>query len=84
MIGTQPTGNVPGVIISAVTHEGLSVTVDGKPAKLAVVTDDGTIIAAGRDVALEAQSVSVNLYREFLKGKGHLRVLSQPIGAQGH
>ena len=79
MIGTQPTGNVPGVVISAVAHEGLTVTVDGKPARLAVVSEDGTIIAAGRDVAYEAQCVAVNLYREFLKGNGHLRVLSAPI-----
>lgn len=79
MIGTQPTGNVPGVVISAVAHEGLAVTVNGKPARLAVVAEDGTVIAAGRDVAREAQAVAVNLYREFLKGNGHLRVLSGPI-----
>lgn len=80
MIGPQPTGNVPGVIISAVAHEGLTVTVNGKPARLAVVAEDGSVIAAGRDVAREAQAVAVNLYREFLKGNGHLRVLSEPIG----
>lgn len=84
MIGTQPTGSVPGVVISAVTHEGLTVTVNGKPARLAVVADDGTVIAAGRDVAREAQAVAVNLYREFLKGNGHLRVLSAPITNAGH
>ena len=33
MIGTQPTGAIDGVVISAVIHEGLTVTVDGKPAK---------------------------------------------------
>jgi hypothetical protein len=84
MIGTQPTGSVPGVIISAVAHEGLTVTVNGKPARLAVVLEDGTVVAAGRDVAREAQSVAVNLHREFLKGNGHLRVLSAPLGAMGH
>lgn len=83
MIGTQPTGALPRVVISAVAHEDLAVTVDGKPARLAVVTDDGTIIAAGVEVAREAQNVSVNNYREFLKGKGHLRVLSAPIGLKG-
>ena len=84
MIGTQTTGRIPGVIISAVTHEGLTVTVDGKPARLAVVLEDGTVVAAGTEVAREAQGVSVNLYREFLKGNGHLRVLSEPIGIKGH
>lgn len=84
MIGTQPTGAVPGVVISAVVHEGLRVTVDGKPARLAVILDDGTVIAAGQDVAQEAQAVAINLHRAFLKGNGHLRVLSKPINTTGH
>jgi hypothetical protein len=84
MIGTQPTGAVPGVVISAVAHEGLTVTVDGKPARLAIVLDDGTVVAAGTDVAREAQAVAVNLYRGFLKGNGHLRVLSPSIPTGKH
>lgn len=79
MIGTQPTGAIGGVIISAVSHEGLTVTVDGKPARLAVVTEDGQVIAVGAEVAREAAAVAVNNYRGFLKGKGFLRVLSAPI-----
>jgi hypothetical protein len=83
MIGTQPTGAIEGVVISAVAHEGLSVTVDGKPAKLAVVLEDGTVVAAGKTVAKEAQAVAVNLYRQFLQGNGHLRVLSPAINPLG-
>ena len=79
MIGEQKTGAIDGVIISAVSHEGLTVTVDGRPARLAVVTDDGQVIAAGVDVAREAAAVAVNNYRGFLKGKGFLRVLSRPL-----
>ncbi|ROR25134.1 hypothetical protein EC845_1174 [Comamonas sp. BIGb0124] len=79
MIGTQRTGNVPGVVISAVSHEGLSVTVDGRPARLAIVTEDGQVIAAGDSVAKEAEAVAVNNYRNFLKGQGFLRILSKPI-----
>jgi hypothetical protein len=79
MIGQQPTGAIQGVVISAVSHEGLTVTVDGRPARLAVVTDDGQVVAAGVDVAREAAAVAVNNYRGFLKGKGFLRVLSKPI-----
>ena len=81
MIGTQPTGALAGVVISAVVHEGLTVTVNGRPARLAVITDDGQVIAAGDQVAREAEAVAVNSYRGFLKGEGHLRVLSKPIGA---
>jgi len=83
MIGDQQTGAIEGVIISAVSHEGLTVTVDGRPARLAVVTDDGQVIAAGVDVAREARAVAVNSYRGFLKGKGYLRVLSKPIDPAG-
>ena len=79
MIGTQPTGAIDGVVISAVVHEGLSVTVDGKPARLAVVLDDGTVVAAGDQVAREAQAVAINCYRQMWMGQGHLRVLSGPI-----
>lgn len=79
MIGTQPEGTISGVVISAVSHEGLSVTVNGKPARLAILDDDGNIIAAGAQVAKEAEAVALNCYRNFLKGKGYLRVNSDPI-----
>lgn len=79
MIGTQPTGALQGVVISAVAHEGLTVMVDGKPARLAIVTDDGQVIASGHMVAREAEAVAVNSYRQLLQGQGHLRVLSRPV-----
>jgi hypothetical protein len=79
MIGTQSVGNISGVVISAVSHEGLRVTVNGKPARLAILTDDGQIIAAGDNVAKEAEAVALNCYRNFLKGQGYLRVNSEPI-----
>lgn len=79
MIGTQPEGAIKGVVISAVAHEQLRVTVDGKPARLAIITDDGQIVAQGDVVARETRSVAVNCYRSFLKGQGFLRVLSKPI-----
>lgn len=79
MIGTQMTGRIPGIDISAVVHEGLTVTVNGKPARLAVITDDGHVVATGDDVAFEALAVSINIYQGFLIGKGHLRVHSSPI-----
>jgi hypothetical protein len=79
MIGTQPTGAIDGVVISKVAHEGLRVTVDGKPARLAIVDDEGNIISAGKMVAREAAAVAVNSYRQFLQGAGHLRVHSKPL-----
>lgn len=79
MIGTQPTGALAGVVISAVAHEGLTVQVDGRPARLAIVTGDGQVIAAGHLVAREAEAVAVNCYRQLLRGQGHLRVLGKPL-----
>ena len=79
MIGTQTTGTIAGVVISAVSHQGLSVTIDGRPARLAIVTDDGQVIAAGADVAREAEAVAINNYRAFLKGQGFLRTVGKPI-----
>ena len=70
---------IPSISISAVSHEGLTVTVDGKPARLAVITEDGQVVAAGPEVAREAESVAVTCYRQMLQGKGWLRVLSKPI-----
>lgn len=82
MIGTQPTGAIAGVVISAVSHEGLSVTVNGKPAHLAVVNEAGEVIAMGPHVAREAEAVAINNYRQFLQGKGYLRVIGKVIEVQ--
>jgi len=82
MIGTQPEGTISNVVISAVSHEGLSVTVNGKPARLAILADDGQIIAEGIQVAKEAEAVALNCYRNFLKGQGYLRVNSELIATK--
>lgn len=74
MVGTQPTGAIEGVVISGVAHEGLTVTVDGKPARLAVITEDGQVVAQGAAVAREAEAVAINCYRQIMQAKGHLRV----------
>lgn len=79
MIGQQAQGAIDGVVITAVGHEGLAVTVNGKRARLAIVTEDGQVIAAGDAVAKEAEAVAVNSYRNVLQGKGYLRVMSAPI-----
>jgi len=79
MIGIQTTGRLPGVVISAVMHEGLSVHVDGKPARLAVVLDDGTVVAAGPEVAREAEAVAHNCLKRTWQGQGHLRIVSNPL-----
>lgn len=67
--------------ISAVIYRGLSVTTgDGKPATLAVIDADGNVIASGREVEEAAWDTSLQSYRNFLIGQGHMRVLSKPPG----
>jgi hypothetical protein len=82
MIGTQPTGALPGIVISAVSHEGLTVTIDGKPGRLAVLDEHGKVVAEGEQVATEAEAVAINSYRNFLQCKGHLRTRSATIEAK--
>jgi len=79
MIGTQPTGTLPGIIVSAVIHEGLRVEINGKPAHLAVVDEHGNVVAIGENVADEVEAVAINCYCNFWKGEGYMRVLSKPI-----
>jgi hypothetical protein len=68
--------------ISAVSYEGLTVaTLDGRPARLAVVDDEGHVIEMGSAIADAVWDVAIKAYREFLKGSGHLRVLAKPAGA---
>ena len=62
-------------------HEGLRVTVDGKPARLAIVHEDD-VITDSPLVACEAEAVAQNCLRNFWKGQGQLRVLSNPLSAQ--
>lgn len=79
MIGTQPTGTLAGIHITAVAHEGLTVTIDGSPGRLAVLDEAGNVVAEGAQVAKEAQAVAVNLFRSVLQAQGHLRILSVPL-----
>ena len=72
MIGDQKTGHIAGVVISMVAHEKPIVTVDGKPAQLAIITEDGTVIASGKQVSTEVAAVVINCYRAMWKAQGHL------------
>lgn len=79
MIGTQPTGNLPGIVILATSHQGLQVLVDGRSARLAIIDEGGHILAAGADVAREAEAVALNNFRNTMLGKGYLKTIGNPI-----
>lgn len=79
MIGTRPEGAIDGVVITAVPYIGLVVSVHGRPGRLAIIDESGAVIAAGAQVAEEAEAVSVNSFRAFLKGQGWLKIIGKPI-----
>ena len=81
MIGPQPTGTLPGIVICATSHEGLQVLINGKPGRLAIVDEGGRVLAAGGDVAREAEAVALNNFRNTMMGKGYLRTLGKIITA---
>lgn len=83
MYGDDPTGTIEGAVISAVAHEGLTVTVNGKPAMLAIVTGDGEVFAKGDAVTREFEAVAINAYCKILQGQGHMRTLGNPVPRDG-
>lgn len=77
---SESDSGAPSVVFSAVSHEGLQVrTSDGSPARLAVLDEQGRVLAVGEEVAAAAFEASVRSYRAFLIGTGHLRVLAKPV-----
>lgn len=70
--------------IGAVSFEGFRITTStGEPATLAIVDQNRTIIEASPAVSRAAWDVAIAAYRNFLIGKGHLRVLTQPPDPPG-
>ena len=78
MIGTPKIGTLERTILSGEARSGLTATVDGKPAHLAIIDDAGNIIEAGPGVAQEAWNIAINCYRNFLIGHGYLVVHTEP------
>ncbi|SDJ59754.1 hypothetical protein [Pseudomonas indica] len=76
-----PNPPLDAATISANVSTGFQVaTKDGKPARMAIVDDDGNIVVAGPDVAWAAWCVCVEVQENFWQGQGHLVVHSSPPG----
>lgn len=84
MITIPKTDTLQAAEISAVIHQGLTVkTRDGKPARLAIIDEDGNVIESGSAVEREAWNVAIASYMNFQIGQGHLRVRSGPVPGIG-
>ena len=81
MIGLPPPIPATNSDLSAVAHQGLKViTPDGKPGQLAVIDEAGNVVESGPHIAEAVWGVVITSYRQFMIGKGHLRVHSSPPG----
>lgn len=80
---TSPTLNHSQLV--GTIHSGLTATTrDGKPARLAIIDEDGNVIDSGIAVAREAWKVALAVHTNFLRGSGHLVVHSTPPGLPTH
>jgi len=55
-------------------------TADGRPARLAIIDDQGNVVEAGDAVAREAWNVCIAVIKNFKIGQGHIVVHSAPPG----
>lgn len=75
MNGRLTTGRLPGAHIEVTTTATgpLTLTVNGRPARLALLDEAGHILAEGPSVAAELKSCTLNAWHAFWRGQGHLR-----------
>ncbi len=81
MIGIPETGTLENGCISANVTTGYRfTTADGRPARLAIIDDEGNVVEAGDTVAKEAWNVCIAVIKNFKIGQGHIVVHSAPPG----
>lgn len=82
MIGIPKTGTLAKGCVSANVTTGYKLTTsDGRPARLAIIDDDGNVVEAGEEVAKEVWNVAIAVMKNFRIGKGHIVVHSSPPGS---
>ncbi len=81
MIGIPKTGTLENGRISANVTSGYQITTaDGRPARLAIIDDQGNVVESGDAVAREAWNVCIAVIKNFKIGQGHIVVHSSPPG----
>ncbi|UVK80730.1 hypothetical protein LOY46_14125 [Pseudomonas sichuanensis] len=70
-----------GATLSATVSTGFTARSEsGAKARMAIIDDQGNILAAGEDVAWAAWRVCVEVQENFWEGQGHLVVHASPPG----
>lgn len=68
-------------VLEASTARGISATTsDGKPARLAIIDNDGQILDSGSVVADQVWNLTIELYSQILQSSGMIKVHSSPTG----
>lgn len=81
MIGIPETDTLEHARISANINTGYQLTTaDGRPARMAIIDEDGNVIESGPAVAKEAWNVCIAVQKNFWIGQGHYVVHSSPPG----
>lgn len=79
MFAKRTTAPLAHAQISAVLHEGLTITLpDGRKGKLAIIDDAGNVVEAGDAVAGNTWNCVVDTVSNMLRGMGHLRTFTGP------
>lgn len=66
--------------LSAVVHEGIRINhPDGKPCRIAIIDENGQVVAGGEDVTKAVFDVAIGAFQNLMKARGHLRTYSKPI-----
>jgi hypothetical protein len=67
--------------LTGTIHSGITATtLDGKPARLAIIDDNGNILDAGLPVAKEVWHLVIGLHLNMLRATGHIVMHSTPPG----
>lgn len=81
MIADLPTDTLDHAVISGLSFKGLTVTTrDGRPARLAILDEQGNVIESGPAVARECWNVAIECHQLFWQAQGHLVVHTSPTG----
>lgn len=59
------------IVVHANATDGLKVTQNGQPLRLAVVDEQGRVLVAGDTVARAVESAAEGAYLNYLKARGH-------------
>jgi hypothetical protein len=65
-----------GITISGVSHAPLSISVNGRPGRLAIIDEDGRVVTDSQDVAEECAAVVVGVLHNFWAARGWIKVMN--------